>query len=79
MPWAGRIFAQGAKLVNNAFDSGAMWNSPVWKRAIQANTSLLGIAIWTGRTQSYQALDANDFTSQCRRGSKRASACTNRR
>ena len=32
---AGRIFAQGAKLVNNAFDSGAMWESPVWKRAIK--------------------------------------------
>ena len=35
---AGRIFAQGAKLVNNAFDSGAMWDSPVWKRAMEANT-----------------------------------------
>ena len=34
---AGRIFAQGAKLVNNAFDSGNV-GIPVWKRAIQANT-----------------------------------------
>ena len=35
---AGRIFAQGAKLVNNAFDSGAMWESSVWKRAVQTTT-----------------------------------------
>ena len=35
---AGRIFAQGAKLVNNAFDSGDMWDSPVWKRAVRTTT-----------------------------------------
>ena len=35
---AGRIFAQGAKLVNNAFEKGAMWTSPIWQRAIQAKT-----------------------------------------
>ncbi len=35
---AGRIFAQGAKLVNTAFKTGSMWESTVWKRAVQANT-----------------------------------------
>ena len=33
---AGRIFAQGAKLVNAAIASGAMFESPVWKAAISA-------------------------------------------
>ncbi len=32
---AGRIFAQGAKLVNAAIASGAMFDSPVWKTAIE--------------------------------------------
>jgi len=31
---AGRIFAQGAKLVNAAIASGAMFESPVWKQAM---------------------------------------------
>ena len=31
---AGRIFAQGAKLVNAAIASGAMFESPVWKEAM---------------------------------------------
>lgn len=35
---AGRIFAQGAKLVNNAFSSGDLWHSPVWKRIMQSKT-----------------------------------------
>ncbi|MGB8860282.1 MAG: 2,3-bisphosphoglycerate-independent phosphoglycerate mutase [Ilumatobacteraceae bacterium] len=32
---AGRIFAQGAKLVNAAIATGAMFESPVWKAAMQ--------------------------------------------
>ncbi|MEM7093327.1 MAG: 2,3-bisphosphoglycerate-independent phosphoglycerate mutase [Actinomycetota bacterium] len=31
---AGRIFAQGAKLVNQAIASGAMWESPTWKELV---------------------------------------------
>jgi len=31
---AGRIFAQGAKLVNQALDSGAVYQTDVWKNAI---------------------------------------------
>ncbi len=44
---AGRIFAQGAKLVNQAIDSGAVFESPVWKTAIehgkQACLHLIGL------------------------------------
>ena len=32
---AGRIFAQGAKLVNQALDSGAAYTTDVWKQAIE--------------------------------------------
>ena len=32
---AGRIFAQGAKLVNRAIASGAIFESPVWRQAIE--------------------------------------------
>jgi 2,3-bisphosphoglycerate-independent phosphoglycerate mutase len=32
---AGRIFAQGAKLVNAAIATGAMFESPIWKAAIE--------------------------------------------
>ena len=35
---AGRVFAQGAKLVQIALETGAMWDSPVWQRAVQAKT-----------------------------------------
>ena len=35
---AGRIFAQGAKLVNNAFSSRELWKSPVWKRVMESST-----------------------------------------
>ncbi len=31
---AGRVFAQGAKLVNNSFDSGKIFESDVWKNAV---------------------------------------------
>jgi 2,3-bisphosphoglycerate-independent phosphoglycerate mutase len=31
---AGRVFAQGAKLVNQAIETGAIFESPVWKGAI---------------------------------------------
>lgn len=33
---AGRVFAQGAKLVNNSFDSGKIFESDVWKNAVSA-------------------------------------------
>ena len=35
---AGRVFDQGAKLINTAFDTGSMWASPVWQRAVEAKT-----------------------------------------
>lgn len=31
---AGRIFAQGAKLVNQAIETGSIWESPVWHQLI---------------------------------------------
>jgi 2,3-bisphosphoglycerate-independent phosphoglycerate mutase len=31
---AGRVFAQGAKLVNKAIESGAIYTSPVWRGAV---------------------------------------------
>lgn len=41
---AGRIFAQGAKLVQNAIENGRIWQSTAWQRAIQAPTlHLLGL------------------------------------
>ncbi len=44
---AGRIFAQGAKLVNAAIASGAMFESPVWAAAMEAGRAgtlhLLGL------------------------------------
>jgi len=33
---AGRVFAQGAKLVNNSFDSRKIFESDVWKNAVSA-------------------------------------------
>ena len=35
---AGRIFSQGAKLVQNAIHSGQIWGSAAWQKAITANT-----------------------------------------
>jgi 2,3-bisphosphoglycerate-independent phosphoglycerate mutase len=32
---AGRVFAQGAKLVNDAIESGRMWQTEIWKKLIQ--------------------------------------------
>ncbi len=32
---AGRVFAQGAKLVNRAIESGSLFESPVWKQVIE--------------------------------------------
>jgi len=41
---AGRVFDQGAKLVSNAIDSGRIWDSGPWKRAIQGKTlHLIGL------------------------------------
>ncbi|MGK0425550.1 MAG: 2,3-bisphosphoglycerate-independent phosphoglycerate mutase, partial [Ilumatobacter sp.] len=44
---AGRIFAQGAKLVNKALASGAIFETDIWKQMIQRGTSntlhLLGL------------------------------------
>ncbi len=31
---AGRVFAQGAKLVNGAIATGSMWESPTWKQLV---------------------------------------------
>lgn len=33
---AGRVFAQGAKLVNRAIESGAIFESPIWRQAVEA-------------------------------------------
>jgi len=44
---AGRIFAQGAKLVNQAIEAGTIWQSPVWgelvRRGTQGTLHLLGL------------------------------------
>ena len=44
---AGRIFAQGAKLVNQAISTEAMWQSPVWTKLVehgrQGTLHLLGL------------------------------------
>ena len=44
---AGRIFAQGAKLVNQAIETGSIWDSPVWHDLIAAGRTgtlhLLGL------------------------------------
>ena len=41
---AGRVFAQGAKLVQTAIREGTIWESEAWKKAIQGNIlHLLGL------------------------------------
>jgi len=41
---AGRVFDQGAKLVANAIESGAIWTSPAWKKAMRGKTlHLIGL------------------------------------
>jgi 2,3-bisphosphoglycerate-independent phosphoglycerate mutase len=41
---AGRIFDQGAQLVENALESGSLWRSGLWRDAVQAGTlHLLGL------------------------------------
>ena len=41
---AGRVFAQGAKLVGDAIQSGTIWESPTWDRATKGRTlHLLGL------------------------------------
>ena len=41
---AGRVFAQGAKLVQTAIKEGSIWKSEAWKKAIQGKTlHLLGL------------------------------------
>ena len=35
---AGRVFDQGAKLVNEAIASGQIWKSDTWKQIMNANT-----------------------------------------
>ena len=32
---AGRVFAQGAKLVNRAIESGAVFETPIWRQAVE--------------------------------------------
>ena len=36
---AGRVFAQGAKLVNRAIESGAIFESPTWRQAVEHGRS----------------------------------------
>ena len=41
---AGRVFDQGAKLVQNAVDDGSIWQSPAWVRATECKTlHLIGL------------------------------------
>jgi 2,3-bisphosphoglycerate-independent phosphoglycerate mutase len=41
---AGRVFDQGAKLVNAAFESGAAWKSAVWQELVRTSTlHLIGL------------------------------------
>jgi 2,3-bisphosphoglycerate-independent phosphoglycerate mutase len=72
---AGRIFAQGAKLVNKALASGAIFETDVWKRAIErgaANTlHLLGLhsdgGVHSTTAHLYQLLRraANEGVTSC--------------
>ncbi|MFP5487186.1 MAG: 2,3-bisphosphoglycerate-independent phosphoglycerate mutase [Acidimicrobiia bacterium] len=36
---AGRVFAQGAKLVNRAIESGAIFETPIWRQAVEHGRS----------------------------------------
>jgi 2,3-bisphosphoglycerate-independent phosphoglycerate mutase len=36
---AGRVFAQGAKLVNRAIETGAIFGSPIWRQAVEHGRS----------------------------------------
>ena len=40
---AGRVFDQGAKLVNEAISSGDIWKTDVWKNVMKANTYMLWV------------------------------------
>ena len=59
---AGRVFAQGAKLVNKAIETGAIFESEVWKRSIEHGRSgtlhLLGLHSDGGVHSSLDHLDA---------------------
>src|SRR5215204_2138459 len=62
---AGRIFAQGAKLVNRALADGTLYSSPVWRTAVEhgrANTMhFIGLhsdgGVHSSNEQLYQMLD----------------------
>ena len=50
---AGRVFDQGAKLVANAIESGDIWDSPAWKKAVQGNTLHLIGMVSDGNVHSH--------------------------
>ena len=72
---AGRIFAQGAKLVNKALADGAIFESDVWKQAVQQGSSgslhLIGLhsdgGVHSTNKQLYQLLRraAEDGVTSC--------------
>lgn len=50
---AGRIFAQGAKLVNTAIETGSLWESPAWQAAITGDTLHLMGLVSDGNVHSH--------------------------
>lgn len=50
---AGRVFAQGAKLVANAVADGSIWDSPVWADAVSGGTLHLIGLISDGNVHSH--------------------------
>lgn len=50
---AGRVFDQGAKLVNNAIQSGSIWTSRAWQQAIQGKTLHLVGLVSDGNVHSH--------------------------
>ena len=50
---AGRIFDQGAKLVRNAIESGTIWTSSAWLKAIEAETLHLVGLVSDGNVHSH--------------------------
>jgi len=50
---AGRVFAQGAKLVQDAVNSGILFESDAWQRAIQGNTLHLMGLVSDGNVHSH--------------------------
>jgi len=52
---AGRVFAQGARLVNEAITSGGLWQEPLWAELVKTNTLHLVGLVSDGNVHSHIA------------------------